>query len=167
MLPSTHVTHVTYVTYVTYVTHVTHVTHLIPLTALSPRNAGFFQCPFVPPVGMTVAMCGEKAAAMLPEPGPNALPIRLWYLQSRQGFARKILKASLAMRGRQGRQFQLHLEQEHQPVALALITVLTRQAGQMQVGRRDQYAEFLVRLAASASVGRLARVRLELPAARA
>jgi hypothetical protein len=52
---------------------------------------------------MAMAMRGEEAAAVLPEPGPNALPVRLWYIQPRQGFTREELKAPFAMRGRQSR----------------------------------------------------------------
>src|ERR1035438_1495485 len=108
---------------------------------------------------MAVAMRGKKAAAVLPKPGPDALPVGLRYLHSLQGFAREELKAPFAMNRRQGGQFPLHLEQEHQPMALALIPVLAGQAGQVQVGRRKRYAEFLLRLAAGAGIGRLARLR--------
>ena len=50
---------------------------------------------------------------------------------------------------------------------LALITVLTDETGQVQVGWLEHHANFLVRFAASTCVGRFAEVHLELAAARA
>ena len=52
-------------------------------------------------------------------------------------------------------------------MALALIAVFARQAGQVQVGRRERQTEFLLGLAAGAGVGRFACIRVEFPAARA
>ena len=90
---------------------------------------------------MAVAMRGEETAAVLPEPWPYALPVCLRDRQPRQGFTWEELKAPFAMRGRQRRQSSLYLEQEHQPMALALIAVLARQPGQVQVQRRKRQTQ--------------------------
>ena len=112
-----------------------------------------------------MAMRRKKAASMLPKPGPNALPIRLRQLQLVERLARKKLKSPLAMRWRSSCQFSLHLEEEHQPMALALVTVLTDQPGQVQVGNREANPQFLVRLAARTDVGRFAFLLMELSTA--
>src|ERR1035438_739412 len=114
---------------------------------------------------MAMAMRSEEAAAVLPEPGPDPLPVSLRNLQPRQGFAREELETPLAMGGRQDLQSPLHLEQEHQPMALSLIAVLARQASQVQVGRRQHHAELLLSLAAATRVRGFARVGVQLAAA--
>jgi hypothetical protein len=108
----------------------------------------------------------EEAAAMLPEPRPDALAISLRNVQTIQRGAREELKAPLAHRRRELFQFRLQLEQEHQPVGLALETVFADEAGEMEVRREKFLAEFLVRFAGRANVGRFAFVGVEFAAAR-
>ena len=60
-----------------------------------------------------------------------------------------------------------HLEQEHQPVALALVAMLARQPRQVQVRHGKAQAQLFLRLAAGAGVRRFPRMRMELAAARA
>jgi len=75
-------------------------------------------------IGMAAAMGGKKAAAVLPKPRPDSLTIGWWQAQIGENFATEELEPALPMRGRQAGQPQPHLEQEHQPMALALIPVL-------------------------------------------
>ena len=126
-----------------------------------------FQCPFVSPVGMAMAMRREKSAAMPPEPRPDLFPVGLRQLQTVERRAGEKLEPAFGVVRRQRGQPRLHLKQEHQPVGLALITMLADEAGQVQVRRLDFDAEFLLRLAAGAGVGRFAGVHLQLAAARA
>jgi len=114
-----------------------------------------------------MAVRRKKAAAKPPEPRPDFFTVGLWNVQIKNLFAREKLKASFHMNRRQRFQFHLHLEQEHQPVRLALIAVFADQPGQMQVRRREFQSGFLVRLAAGAGVRRLAEVHLQFAAARA
>src|SRR5882724_8738069 len=97
---------------------------------LDPR---LLQRPLVSPVRVTVAMRRKKAAAMFPEPRPDAFPVRLRQLQPGQRLSRKELKSPLAMRRRQVPQPPLHLEQKHQPMALSLIPMLAHQTREVHV----------------------------------
>jgi len=116
---------------------------------------------------MTMAMGGEEAAAMPPEPRPDFFAVRLRNFQTSQSLTRKKLEPPFAMGRRQRRQLLLYLEQKHQPVALSLVTVLADEAGQVQVGRLEAQAEFLVRFAAGAGVRRLAHAGVKFAATRA
>src|SRR4051812_33097134 len=114
-----------------------------------------------------MAMRRKKAASMLPKPGPNALPIRLRQLQLVERLARKKLKSPLAMRWRSSCQFSLHLEEEHQPMALALVTMFAHQTGQMKIGSGQLNAQLFVRLPPRAGIRRLPNVRMQFPPTRA
>jgi hypothetical protein len=48
---------------------------------------------------MTMAMRGEEAAAMLPEPRPDFFMIRLWQFQIIQRLAREELKPAFFVNG--------------------------------------------------------------------
>src|SRR5512136_2919228 len=100
------------------------------------------QRPFIASVRMTMAMRGKKAAAMLPEPRPDAFAVRSRKLQSSQRVAREKLKSPFAMGGRERSQSPFQLKQKHQPMALSPVTVLADNAGQMQLQRVDRQAEF-------------------------
>lgn len=113
-----------------------------------------------------MAVCGEEAAAMLPEPRPDVFAIRLRQLQIIQRLARKELKPAFLVDGRKRLQLRLYLEQKHQPVRLALETVFADEAGEVQISRGELLAGFLVRFAAGAGVGRFAFVRVQFAAAR-
>ena len=115
---------------------------------------------------MTMAMRGEEAAAMLPEPWPDFFAICLRQFQIVQRLACEELKPAFLVDGRKRLQLWLHLEQKHQPVSLALETMFADEAGEMQITRGELLAGFLVCLATSASVGRFAFVRVQLAAAR-
>ena len=80
-------------------------------------------------------MRGKKAAPMLPEKWPNLLAIGLRDFQAQQSFGGKKFKSSFAVRWRQLLQFPLQLEQKHQPMVAALVTVLADDAGQVQFRR--------------------------------
>ena len=65
--------------------------------------AGFFEGPVENAVRVAVAVSGEKAAAMLPEPGPDSLAVGLGQIQARQLAAREELEPAFAMDSRQSR----------------------------------------------------------------
>src|ERR1035438_8396227 len=125
------------------------------------------QRPLVMTIRVAVAMRRKEPAAVMPEPGPNALAVRPRYLQACHGLAGEELKASFLVHGRQGSKPAVHLEQEHQPMGLALVAMLAHQPRQMQVGRRKPQPQLFLRLTARADIRRLADIRVQLPAARA
>ena len=112
-----------------------------------------------------MAVRGEEAAAMLPEPRPDAFAIRLGQLQVFQRFAREEIKPALRMDRRERLKFRLHLKQEHQPVRTALVAVFADEAGEMQVARLKLQAGFLMRLATGAGVGGFAVVHVQFTTA--
>lgn len=114
-----------------------------------------------------MAVCCEKATAMLPEPRPDAFAIRLRQLQTADGVASEKLKPPFAMHRRHGHQPRFHLEQKHQPVRVTLKAVLADDASQVQIARLDLQRDFLHRLTAGASVGRFAVLGVQLAAGRA
>ena len=111
-------------------------------------------------------MRGEEAAAMLPKPRPNAFAIGLGQGEIIQRGAGEKLKRAFRVWRRDGGETRLHLEEEHEPMGVALIAVLTDEAGEVKVRRREREAHFLVRLPAGTGVGRFANAGLELPAGR-
>ena len=116
---------------------------------------------------MAMAMRREKAAAKLPEPRPDLLAIRLRDMNRVNRRAREELEPPFAARLRQRRQLLPHLEQEHEPMRLALVPVLAHHARQVQIRRRQFHAHLLLRLATGARIGRFPDVHLQLAAARA
>ena len=110
-------------------------------------------------------MGSEEAAAMLPEPGPDSLAVGLRYVQPGQRLAGKELESAFGVYWWERSQPGADFEEEHQPMGLALIAVLTYQAGEVQVRRCNDQTQFLVRLAAGAGVGGFAGVRKQLSAA--
>jgi len=113
-----------------------------------------------------MAMCREKTAAMLPEPRPDAFAVRLWNVQLVQLCAWEELKPPFAHRRREFFEFWFQLEQEHEPMRLALETVFADEAGEMEVRPKKLLTEFLVRFASSAGVRGFAFVGVEFAAAR-
>ena len=101
---------------------------------------------------MAMAMGREKTAAVLPEPWPDAFAIRLRKLQLVHRRTRKKLEAPFAMIRRQRFESWQDLEQEHQPMRLALIPVFADDASQVQIARPKSQGNFLLRFAASARV---------------
>ena len=69
------------------------------------------------------------------------------------------------MQRRHVRQSRFDLEQEHQPMTLALVAVLADQAGEVQIGNCQGQPQFLLRLAARAGVRRFALVLMQLSSA--
>lgn len=114
---------------------------------------------------MTMAMRGEKSAAIFPKPRPDLLAVRLWNFERINFGPGKKLESSLTARVREFCEFFTDFKQEHQPVRLALKTVLAHHAGQMQIRRRKRHANLLLRLPAGADVRRFADVHLEFSAA--
>ena len=115
---------------------------------------------------MAMAMRREKAPAMLPEPRPDLLPIRLRNLQPGNHFAREKFKPALRMRRRQRFQFHLYLEQEHQPMRLPLKPMLADQSGQVQVGGFQHQPRLFMRLPTGAHIRRFPNLHLQLAPAR-
>lgn len=113
-----------------------------------------------------MAVRGKEAAAILPEPGPDALAVRLWDVQAIQRGAREELKSTFAHGRRELLQLWFQLEQKHEPVCLALKAVFAHEASEVEIGRGERQSEFLVRFACGANVGRFADVSLEFAAAR-
>src|ERR1039457_4744695 len=113
---------------------------------LKTGNCGLFERPVVAPVGMAMAVRGEKSAAMPPEPGPDLFPVGLRQLQTLERGAGEELKTAFGVAGRQCFQARLDLEQKHQPVRPALEAVFADEAGQVQIFGAQRQAGFLVRL---------------------
>lgn len=124
------------------------------------------QLPIIPPIGMTMAMRRKESAAMLPEPRPDPFAIGLWDVQTIQHGAREELKAPFLHRRRELLQLGLQFKQEHQPVRLALETVLADHSGQVKVRSPKFLSKFLVSFARSTGVGRFPVVRVQFAAAR-
>src|ERR1035437_10085376 len=97
------------------------------------NSACLFQRPLVASVSVTVTVRREEAAAMLPEPRPDAFAIRLRQLQLVQRRAGEELKPSFLVLLGQLLQAALHFKQKHQPVRLALVAVFADDARQVQV----------------------------------
>ena len=95
----------------------------------------------------------EKAAAMPPEPRPDLLPVGLRQFQTVERGAGEELKMAFGVGRRHRLQARFYLEQKHQPMCPALITVFTDETGQMQIRRPNFDAQFLFGLAAGAGVG--------------
>lgn len=113
-----------------------------------------------------MTMCRKETAAMLPEPRPDFFTVGLWQLQIVQRFTPEELKTSFRVDRWEGLELRLHLKQEHQPVRVPLIAVLTDEAGEMQVARVELQAGFLAGLAAGAGIGGFTLVRVQFAAAR-
>ena len=129
-------------------------------------HSTFLQRPFIPPVGVTMAMRGEETAAMLPEQRPDLFAIRLRQIQGRQFVVGKELKISLAMRRRQRFQSRFDFEQKHQPVRLPFVAVLADESGQMQIARLNRQPQFFLCFATGTGVRRFAGVSVKFAAAR-
>ena len=113
-----------------------------------------------------MAVRGEEAAAILPEPRPDAFAVGLRNVQAVERGAREELKAAFAHPRRELFQLRFQLEQKHQPVRVALETVFAHETGEVEIRWQKLPAEFLVRLAGGADVGRFADLRVEFPARR-
>ena len=113
-----------------------------------------------------MAVRGEEAAAMLPEPRPKTFAVGLWNVQSVQRGAREEMKASFAHRGWEFFQLRFQLKQEHEPVGLALEAMLAHDSGEVKIRRQKFQPEFFVRFAGGAGVGGFAFVHVQLAAAR-
>src|SRR5438477_5204739 len=68
---------------------------------------------------------------------------------------------------RQCVELRLDLEEEHEPVRLSCVAMLTYQPSQVQVARLQRQAQLLLSLSAGAGIRRLACGRVEFSAARA
>ena len=111
-------------------------------------------------------MRGKEPAAMLPKPWPDAFAICQRDMQVSQGGARKEAKPAFTHRRRQGGEFHLQLEQEHEPVGLALKAMLADQSGEPEIRRQKFQSQFLVGLAGGAGIGGFALVGMQLAPAR-
>src|SRR5215471_8833694 len=83
----------------------------------------FFESPIVVPIGMAMAMGGEKSSAVLPEPRPESLTVSLGHFQAGQGMSAKKFEPAFTMRRWYFRELGFELEEKHQPMTLALISV--------------------------------------------
>ncbi len=70
-----------------------------------------------------MAVRGKEAAAILPEPRPDAFAVGLRDVQAVQRGARKKLEAALAHGRRELVQLRFQLEQKHEPVRLAEVNL--------------------------------------------
>ena len=125
---------------------------------------GGFEGPVVAAVGVAVAVGGEEAAAMGPEPGPDLFAIGLGDVQAGQGGAGEKREPALGMVRGQSGQAGLDFKQKHEPMGLTLIAVLADEAGEMEVGGSDGQAGFLAGFPAGAGIGGFALVEFELAA---
>ncbi len=108
---------------------------------------------------MTVS--GEKAPTVLPKPWPDSLPIGLGQLQPAQLLTREELEPTFAMIGWQIRELGFDFKQEHKPMALSLVTMLTHHAGKVQIGARELKVQFFKRFAAGTGVRGFTRSRVQ------
>src|ERR1044072_6679138 len=95
-------------------------------------NQGFLERPFIPPVGVAMTVCGEKAAAMPPKQRPDLLAVGLRQGQSLEVLGGEEFKPPLVVRWRQGREFPFHFEEKHEPMLPSFIAVFADKAGQME-----------------------------------
>ncbi len=114
-----------------------------------------------------MAVCGKKAAPMLPEPGPDLFQVSLRQPQSGQPVTREKLEAPFTMHRWQAFDPSFNLEQKHQPMRLSLITMFAHQSGQVQIRCRQLNSQFLVGFTAAAGIWGFAHVHMKFPAARA
>ena len=82
---------------------------------------------------MAMTMRGEEAAAILPEPRPDAFAVGLRDVQAVQRGAREELKAAFAHRRRELLELRFQLEQKHEPVRVALKAVFAHEPGEVEV----------------------------------
>lgn len=80
-----------------------------------------------------MTMRGEEAAAVLPEPRPDAFAVGLRKVQAAQRDAREELEAAFAHGRRDLFELWFQFKQEHQPVRVALVTVFTHKPGEVEV----------------------------------
>ena len=110
---------------------------------------------------------GEETAAVSPEPGPDLFDVRLRKLKAGKFVPGKEFEAAFAMGGRQRIDSRLYLEQEHQPMGLTLVAVLTHQAGQVKIASGEVDAQLFVSFTAGAGIGRFSIVGVKFSATRA
>lgn len=110
-------------------------------------------------------MGGEETATMLPEQGPDVGAIGLGNLEGKDLVARNEPEGAFAVGWGKGCQTLFDLEEEHEPVSLPEVTVLTDHRGQVEVGGVKFQSEFFLRLATGAAMGRLTQILLELSSA--
>jgi len=84
---------------------------------------------------MAMAVRGKETAAMPPEQRPDLLAVGLRQRQPFQSVTGEKLEPPFIVRRRQLCQLLGKLEQEHQPMRLAFVTVLANDAGKVQIGR--------------------------------
>src|ERR1035437_4083303 len=99
-----------------------------------------------------MAVRGKEAAAILPEPRPDAFAVGLRNVQAVQRAAREELKAAFAHGRRELLQLRFEFKEKHEPVRLSLKAVFAHQPGEVEVGGGKLQAEFLVRFARGADV---------------
>lgn len=109
-----------------------------------------------------MAVSGEEATAMFPEPGPDAFAVGTGEAQFGDGVAREEFKTAFAMWSRQGDEAGFHFEQKHQPVRISLETEFTDDTGQVEIARLERELHFFFGLATGAGVGRFAIVSVKL-----
>lgn len=112
-----------------------------------------------------MAVRGEKASAKFPEPGPDLLTIRLRQAQLIKSVTAKKFKTAFTMHRRQCIEPAAYFEQKHEPVTLALVTMLADETGQVQLRRREGKPQFFLRFPAGTGVGRFAGLGVQLSAA--
>ena len=111
-------------------------------------------------------MGGEEAAAMFPKERPDLVAIGLWQGQFVEFPTAGKMKLAFFISGRQGLQSWLDFKQEHQPMRLALVAMLTDHAGELTIGWSQIKTHLLARLATGTGVGRFTLVRTQLAARR-
>src|SRR5579883_1423334 len=110
-----------------------------------------FQCPVVSPVVLIPAVRREKAAAVLPKPGPDAFTVRLRQFQGHQFLAPDKLKPAFAMRRREGIELWFDLKKKHQPM-VPPVPALADDSGQVQIRNRNSHLHLLPCLATGTSI---------------
>ncbi len=111
-----------------------------------------------------MAVRRKKSAPILPEPGPDFFTIGLGDFEIPDFIAGKKLEAAFRMRGRQGLNLDLHLEQKHQPMRASLIPIFADDSRQVQITGSAQEPRFFARFAAGTDVRGFAEIHLQLAA---
>jgi hypothetical protein len=103
----------------------------------------------------------KKSTAMFPKERPDLLTIRAGQIQLGQRVPRKKFENAFAMRGWERLETWSNLEKKHEPMGMALVSMLAHQPGQVQIGRCDFQAKLFLCFPAGALIWRFARFRVK------
>ena len=130
------------------------------------RVEDFFDGPVIVAIFMAATMGGEESVSMFPNERPDGGAISLREWDGIHLCAGEKLEAAFFVRGRHGVEFRFQLEEEHEPVRLALVAAFADDAGEVEIGGSEFDAEFFAGFSTGTGVGRFACVRVKLATGR-